>query len=291
MRVGLQVFAAGFDGLHSGGHGVFDAEGFPHEGRQALPCQTGEVVEGLTVPEERFAQQFRDGENDVAVGNLFQQVIDDPELGFQHRLLHAGWADPVPFARKRQDIGLAALRVRALDPGEAVPRNAAMAVFFDSVLDLWAEVAVLVEVGGVVAVLELVEVVAEQAVKGSFLGSTLFVDSGHASPYTRKKTETWGIFGSRGLTMRSTGRLAAPVNASVGPSRCAADSTAQDYHHAVYICPLNTIADPAPSPTQRCRLNTSYTPFEAVRAMKQALLPTIEAYRKGNLKSGRIYLL
>ena len=42
---------------------------------------------------------------------------------------------------------------------------------------------------------------------------------------------------------------------------------------------------------QRCRLNTSYTPFEAVRAMEQALLPTIEANRKGNLKSERTYLL
>ena len=38
---------------------------------------------------------------------------------------------------------------------------------------------------------------------------------------------------------------------------------------------------------QRCRLNTSYTPFEAVRAMEQALLPTI----KGNLKNERTYLL
>jgi hypothetical protein len=76
-------------------------------------------------------------------------------------------------------------------------------------------------------VLELVEVVAEQAVKGSFLGSTLFVDSGHASPYTRKKTETWGIFGSRGLTMRSTGRLAAPVNASVGQTKRFIEATCE----------------------------------------------------------------
>jgi len=36
---------------------------------------------------------------------------------------------------------------------------------------------------------------------------------------------------------------------------------------------------------QRCRLNTCYTPFEAVRAMKHPLLPTIEANRKGNLKN------
>ena len=35
----------------------------------------------------------------------------------------------------------------------------------------------------------------------------------------------------------------------VGPSRCAADSTDQDYHQVVYNRPLNTIADPAPSPT------------------------------------------
>jgi hypothetical protein len=42
---------------------------------------------------------------------------------------------------------------------------------------------------------------------------------------------------------------------------------------------------------QRCRLNTNYTPFEAVRAMEQALLPTIEANRKGNLKNERTYLL
>jgi hypothetical protein len=35
----------------------------------------------------------------------------------------------------------------------------------------------------------------------------------------------------------------------VGPSRCAADSTARDYHQVVYNRPLNTIADPAPSPT------------------------------------------
>jgi hypothetical protein len=42
---------------------------------------------------------------------------------------------------------------------------------------------------------------------------------------------------------------------------------------------------------QRCRLNTNYTPFEAVRAMEQTLLPTIEANRKGNLKNERTYLL
>jgi hypothetical protein len=42
---------------------------------------------------------------------------------------------------------------------------------------------------------------------------------------------------------------------------------------------------------QGCRLNTSYTPFEAVRAMEQALLPTIEANRKANLKNERTFVL
>jgi hypothetical protein len=44
-------------------------------------------------------------------------------------------------------------------------------------------------------------------------------------------------------------------------------------------------------PYSGCRLNNSYTPFEVVRAMEQALLPTIEANRKGNLKNERAYLL
>jgi hypothetical protein len=41
----------------------------------------------------------------------------------------------------------------------------------------------------------------------------------------------------------------------------------------------------------RCRLYSKYTPFEAVRAMQEALLPTIEANRNGNLKNVRTYLL
>jgi len=44
-------------------------------------------------------------------------------------------------------------------------------------------------------------------------------------------------------------RFLAASDLGVGPSRYAADSTAQDYHQAVFIRPLNTIADPAPSST------------------------------------------
>jgi hypothetical protein len=51
-----------------------------------------------------------------------------------------------------------------------------------------------------------------------------------------------GQNGGEGDNMRVRLRL-------VGPSRCAADSTAQDYHQAAFIRPHNTIADPAPSPT------------------------------------------
>lgn len=161
VGIGLQVLATRFDGLNRGRHGVFDAEGFAHEGGQALPCQAGEVVEGLAVPEKWFAQQFRNGEDDVAVGNFLQQVIDDPELGFQHRLLHTRGADTVPFAGKRQDIGLAARRVWALDSGKAIPGDATAAVFLDGVFNFRPEGAVLVVVGGIVTVLELVEVVTE----------------------------------------------------------------------------------------------------------------------------------
>ena len=78
--------------------------------------------------------------------------------------------------------------------------------------------------------------------------------------------------------------------ASVGPSRFPADSTVEDYHHAVYICPLNTIANPAPSPTAMPAQHQLHS-IKAVRAMEQALVPTIGANRKGNLKNERTYLL
>jgi hypothetical protein len=43
--------------------------------------------------------------------------------------------------------------------------------------------------------------------------------------------------------------ILAAADLGVGPSRCTADSTAQVCHQAVYTPSLNTIADPAPSPT------------------------------------------
>jgi hypothetical protein len=55
--------------------------------------------------------------------------------------------------------------------------------------------------------------------------------------------------GRRQLSTSPPYTFCLPLKGSVGPSRCAADSTAQDYHQAFYNRSLNTIADPAPSPT------------------------------------------
>jgi hypothetical protein len=77
---------------------------------------------------------------------------------------------------------------------------------------------------------------------------------------------------------------------SVGPSRCAADSTAIVYYQAFNISSFIIIIAGQPV-LQVCRLIISYTLWEAMKAMEQAFLPIIEVNRKGNLKSGRIYLL
>jgi hypothetical protein len=75
----------------------------------------------------------------------------------------------------------------------------------------------------------------------------------------------------------------------VGPSRCAADSTARVYDQAFNISSFIVIIAGQPA-LHVCRI-ISYTLLEAMKTMEQAFLPTIEANRKGNLKSGRIYLL
>ncbi len=77
---------------------------------------------------------------------------------------------------------------------------------------------------------------------------------------------------------------------SVGPSRCAADSTARVYDQAFNISSFIVIIAGQPA-LHVCRLIISYTLWEAMKTMEQAFLLTIEANRKGNLKSGRIYRL
>jgi hypothetical protein len=77
---------------------------------------------------------------------------------------------------------------------------------------------------------------------------------------------------------------------SIGPSRCAADSTARVYDQAFNISSFIVIIAGQPA-LHVCRLIISYTLWEVMKAMEQAFLPIIDANRKGNLKSGRIYLL
>jgi hypothetical protein len=77
---------------------------------------------------------------------------------------------------------------------------------------------------------------------------------------------------------------------TVGPSRCAADSTARVYDQAFNISSF--IGFIAGQPALHVgRLIICYTLWESIKAMEQAFLPIIEANRKGNLKSGWIYLL
>jgi len=81
-----------------------------------------------------------------------------------------------------------------------------------------------------------------------------------------------------------------PLKGSVGPSRCAADLTAKVYDQAFNISSFIVIIAGQPALLVGW-LIISYTLREAMKAMEQAFLPIIEANSKGNLESGRIYLL
>ena len=100
--------------------------------------------------------------------------------------------------------------------------------------------------------------------------------SSFTRPARRKSVTSWHLFGR--------------VMMSVGPSRCAADSTARIYYQAHNISSFIVIIA-RQSALHVCRLIISYTLWEAMKAMEQAFLTIIEANRKGNLKWCRIYLL
>jgi hypothetical protein len=80
------------------------------------------------------------------------------------------------------------------------------------------------------------------------------------------------------------------VMTNVGPSRCAADSTARVYYQAFNISSFIVVTTGQPA-LHVCRLIISYTLWESMKTMEQTFLPIIEANRKVNLKSGQIYLL
>ena len=96
---------------------------------QGLPSATTQFRKQRTVVEEVTAQDFRDAEDNVTMGNLFQNLSAHPFAKLNHSLLVAGGTEVSALAREGQKIFMAALCTS--DSGKAVAQNATVQIAVD----------------------------------------------------------------------------------------------------------------------------------------------------------------
>ena len=70
----------------------------------------------------------------------FNYVLTEPFPEFHHPLLMTGWAKVTAFARKSQQVFMAA--VLALDPGKSIEKNTAIQIPLHNLSDMGAKKAV-----------------------------------------------------------------------------------------------------------------------------------------------------
>ena len=109
VRVKIQVFAKGVQGEEEGGDALGEVEGGAEEfgdgllGEGAQPLQ--EAAMALEVRSEKFGQ----GQDDMAVGNGKQDVIDKVCRGALDFALMAGRTEPSALAREGQQVFVLAM--------------------------------------------------------------------------------------------------------------------------------------------------------------------------------------
>jgi hypothetical protein len=93
---------------------------------QGIPGTAAETGKKLSIIQEVAAEDFRDAEDEMTVGHLFEDIHAKPFPEFHHALLMAGWAEMPSFTREGQQVFMAA--VFASDTGKAMAQIAAIEI-------------------------------------------------------------------------------------------------------------------------------------------------------------------
>ena len=108
---------------------------------QRFPGRAAEIGKKLPIVEEVTAEDFRDAEYEMTVGDLLEDIHAEPLPEFHHALLMAGWAEMTPLAGECQQIFMAA--VFAFHTGKPVVQITAIEITMDHLLDIWPPETVL----------------------------------------------------------------------------------------------------------------------------------------------------
>jgi len=151
MAVGIESeeVAEGLDGDDGAGDGILLRQPPPEERASGIPRRSdsdrkedsGSPIRSRTGSEKVTAEDFRDAEDDMSVGNLPEHVGTEPFPEFHHPLLMAGGAEACPrenggdgACRRSQKIFMVA--ILALYPGKAVVQVATVQVAVNDLLEV-----------------------------------------------------------------------------------------------------------------------------------------------------------
>jgi hypothetical protein len=101
---------------------------------QGFPCAATEIGKKLPIVQEVTAEDFRDTEDDMPVGDLLEDIYAQPLPEFDHPLLMAGRAEMAALAGECQEIFMAA--VFTFHAGKPVVQIAALEIAIDHLLDI-----------------------------------------------------------------------------------------------------------------------------------------------------------
>jgi len=136
VAVGIESkeIAKSLDGNCGAGDGIILWDGRLEEDFQRFPGASAQLGEKLPVVKEITAQDLRDAEDKMPVGNLFEDIRAEPLPEFHHAFLVAGGTEVPALAGKSQPIFMAA--VLAFDLGKAVMRVAAVEIPVNDLLQI-----------------------------------------------------------------------------------------------------------------------------------------------------------
>jgi len=104
-----EEIAEGLDSNDGAGDGNVFMNGILEKDLQGFPGAAAQIGKKLPVIEEVTAEDFRDAEYEMTVGDLLEDIHAEPFPEFHHALLMARWAKVTPLARKRQQIFVTAV--------------------------------------------------------------------------------------------------------------------------------------------------------------------------------------
>ncbi len=120
-----------------------------------------ELCQKLPVVLEINTEKNRYTEHELPVRYWIENIVAYILSELDHLFGMAAWAEPPAFAAKCQEIFMAAVWIRAPDPGEAFLQVSALQVIMYYIINNWTKEAILLLIALVIVCLELFIVIVQ----------------------------------------------------------------------------------------------------------------------------------